>query len=93
MSKALVSSELIIKEVNLKLYSFICKSKDKVKRSALINDNEDGGLKMQDLESMISAQIIMCVKKYVENHESPWMYVLDFYLKKEGGKIFITIQF
>jgi len=57
MSKAsliLVSSELI-KEVNKEIHSFIWKGKDMVKRSALINDIEDGGLKMLDLESMISA--------------------------------------
>ena len=66
MSKASlipVSSELI-KEVNKELFSFIWKGKDKVKRSALINDIEDGGLKMLDLESMISAQRVVCVKKY-----------------------------
>ena len=57
MSKASlipVSSELI-KEVNKEIYSFIWKGKDMVKCSALINDIEDGGLKMLDLESMISA--------------------------------------
>ena len=95
MSKASlipVSSELI-KEVNKELYSFIWKGKDKVKRSALINDIEDGGLKMLDLESMISAQRVMCVKRYVENYGSPWKYVLDFYLKKVGGKFLFQCNF
>ena len=87
-----VSSELI-KEVNKELYSFIWKGKDKVKRSALINDIEDGGLKMLDLESMISAQRVMCVKRYVENYGSPWKYVLDFYLKKVGGKFLFQCNF
>ena len=81
----IMSSERI-KEVNKQLYSFIWKGKDKFKRSALRNDIEGGGLKMLDLESMISPQRVMCVKKYVENHESPWKYVLDFYFKKVGGK-------
>ena len=65
MSKASlipVSNELIT-EVNKELYSFIWKGKDKVKRSALINDIEDGSLKMLDLESMISAQRVMLRKK------------------------------
>ena len=65
MSKASlipVSNELI-KEVNKELYSFIWKGKDKVKRAALINDIEDGSLKMLDLESMISAQRVMLRKK------------------------------
>ena len=95
MSKASlipVSNELI-KEVNKELYSFIWKGKDKVKRAALINDIEDGGLKMLDLESMISAQRVMCVKRYVENFESPWKYVLDFYLKRVGGKFLFHCNF
>ena len=95
MSKASlipVSNELI-KEVNKELYSFIWKGKDKVKRAALINDIEDGSLKMLDLESMISAQRVTCVKRYVENFESPWKYVLDFYLKKVGGKFLFHCNF
>ena len=84
MSKASlipVSSELI-KEVNKELYSFIWKDKHKVIRSALINNIEGGGLKMLDLESMISAQRVVCVKEHVESYESPWKYAFDFYLKK-----------
>ena len=54
-----------LKRLIKKLYSFIWKGKDKVKRAALINDI--GGLKMLDLESMMSAQRVMCVKRYVEN--------------------------
>ena len=95
MSKASlipVSSELI-KEVNKEIYSFIWKGKDMVKCSALINDIEDGGLKMLDLESMISAQRVVCVKKYVEIYESPWKYVLDFYLTKVGGKFLFQCNF
>ena len=30
----------------------------------------------------------MCLKKYIENYESPWKCVMDFYLKKVGGKCF-----
>ena len=95
MSKAgLISlSSEFIKEINKELYSFIRKGKDKIKRSALINDIEDGGLKMLDLESMIFAQRIICLKKYTENYESPWKYVLDFYLKKVDGKFLLHCNF
>jgi len=34
-----------------------------------------------------------CVKRYVENFESPWKYVLDFYLKKVGGKFLFHCKF
>lgn len=34
----------LIKEVNKELYSFVWKDKDKIKRSALITDIDEGGL-------------------------------------------------
>ena len=95
MSKAglIPLSSEFIKEINKEFYSFIWKGKDKIKRSALINDIEDGGLKMLDLESMIFAQRIICLKKYTEKYKSPWKYVLDFYLKKVGGKFLLHCNF
>ena len=41
-----------IKKINNLLFSFIWKGKDKVKRAALINKVEKGGLKMPDIESI-----------------------------------------
>ena len=79
-----VPSELI-KEVNKEHNSFNWIGKDKVKRSALINDIEDGGLKMLDLEPMISAQRVICLQKYIEDYERTWKNVLDFYLEKVGA--------
>ena len=46
-------SEDLIKDVNKLLYGFIWKGNDKIKRTALINDKENGGLKMLDIQSMI----------------------------------------
>ena len=39
----------LIKEVNSLMYRFIWKGNDKIKRTTLINDIEDGGLKMLDI--------------------------------------------
>ena len=61
MSKAsliYVSNDLI-QAANKEFFNFIWKGKDKIKRLALINDIEYGGLKMMDLESMIRAQRII----------------------------------
>ena len=60
---ALISvSNDLIKEINKLIYGFIWKGK--IKRYALINDIDNGGLKMLDIESMISAQRVMALKKY-----------------------------
>ena len=68
---ALISvSNDLIKEINKLIYGFIWKGNDKIKRSALINDIDNGGLKMLDIESMISAQRVMALKKYFADGNS-----------------------
>ena len=49
-------SEDLIKDVNKLLYGFTRKGNDKIKRTALIDDIENGGLKMVDIQSMILSQ-------------------------------------
>jgi len=46
-------SEDLIKDVNKLLYGSIWKGNDKIKRTALINAIENGGLKMLDIQSVI----------------------------------------
>ena len=69
------------------------KGKDKIKRFALINDVEYGGLRMMDLESMIRAQRIMCLKKYIEDYTSPWKIFLSYYLEKSRRKVHFAVPF
>ena len=95
MSKASlihVSNDLI-QAANKEFFTFIWKGKDKIKRLALINDIEYGGLKMIDLESIIRAQRIMCLKKYIEDYTSPWKIFLSYYLEKVGGKFILQCHF
>ena len=71
-----------IKKINTLLYSFVWKGKDKVKRTAFINPIEKGGLKMPNIESMISAQRIICNKRYLSTDPTSWKLFLDFISKK-----------
>ena len=82
-----------IKRINKLLYSFIWKGKDKIKRTALINPYDEGGLKMPDVESMISAQRVLCIKKYLSSNPAGWKFFLDFYLKRVGGKFLFHCNF
>ena len=72
-SKIYVSNDLI-QAANKEFFNFIWKGKDKIKRFALINDIEYGGLKMMDLESKIRAQRIMCLKKYIDDYNPPIIF-------------------
>ena len=78
-----------IKKTNNLLYSFIWKGKDKVKRAALINTVEKGGLKMPDIDSMIKAQRLICIKKFLDTNPAGWKCFFELYLKMVGGKFLL----
>ena len=91
---ALISvSNDLIKEINKLIYGFVWKGNDKIKRSALINDIDNGGLKMLDIdiESMISAIRVMALKKYFADGNSPWKTILDEFLCNVGGKFILFL--
>ena len=57
----------IIKEINKVMHSYIWNGKDKIKRQAVINDIENGGLRMTHFESAIQAQRLIILKRYISN--------------------------
>ena len=61
-----------MKDVNKIILDFIWKGKDKIKRSALISDIEDGGLKAPHLDSIIETRRILCCKKLASDQPSNW---------------------
>ena len=89
----IASNKEFIKKINTLLFSFVWKGKDKVKRTVLINQIEKGGLKMPDLNSIISTQRIMCIKKYLTPYAASWKSFLDFHLRKVGGKFLFHCNF
>ena len=86
-------SEDLIKDVNKLLYGFIWKGNDKIKRTALINDTENGGLKMLDIQSMILSQRVIVLKRFIEGYNSPWKSVLETFLGDIGGKSILCCNF
>ena len=77
----------LIKEINSVMYRFIWKGNDKIKRAALINDIEDGGLKMLDIQSMILAQRVMVLKRFTnKDYNSSWKITLNYFLSQVGGE-------
>ena len=71
-ASVILTSKELIKDMNSILYSLIWNGTDRVKRNALISDIEMGGLKMLDIDSMISAKRINCLKKFLEDYQSTW---------------------
>ena len=83
------SNKEFIKKINTLLFSFVWKGKDKLKCTVLINQIEKGGLKMPDLNLMISAQRIICMKKYLTPYAASWKYFLDFHLRKVFRQLWV----
>ena len=87
-----ISKELI-KEANSVLYNFVWNGKDKVKRLALISGIEMGGLKMLDIQFMICAKRVTCLKKLLEDYSSHWKTILDELLLPIGGRFVLHCNF
>ena len=87
------TNKTFVKEVNQVLYNFVWKGKDKVKRLALINSVENGGLNMPHIESLIDTQRIVCIKKYLGDSPCSWKIILDHYLHKVGGSLLFHCNF
>ena len=74
-----------VKEANKINFDFISKGKDKVKRSALISDIKDGGLRAPHLNSIIiETQRVLCCKKLATDQPSGWKGILLHYPKPLG---------
>ena len=82
-----------MKEANKIIFDFIWKGKDKVKRSALISDIEDGGLKAPHLNSITETQRVLCCKKLANDQPSGWKTILLHYMKPVGGKLVLSCHF
>ena len=88
----LPSNDHYIKMIQNALFIFLWNGKkDKIKRSEMINDYEDGGLKMLNLKSFSRSLKFTWIQKYLndESHEK-WKVFIDYYLKQLGGKLIFS---
>ena len=59
----LPTPEHIVKDLNHILYTFLWKGKDKVTGASTINNYEEGGIKMVDIESLIKSLRLSWLKR------------------------------
>ena len=71
---SLPSSQSYLKEIHQLLYNFLWDGRgDKIKRSVMLNEYKDGGLKMLDIRSFNYALKSKWVKKYLDdNNQAKW---------------------
>jgi hypothetical protein len=75
-----------IDEINDLAFKFLWSNKpDKIKRKTIIADYEQGGLKMLDLKSFVSAQKVMWVRRLCKNGNGSWQAYPYYELNKLIG--------
>ena len=77
-----------LKNSNNIIFYFIWKGTDKVQRSAITNDIENGGLRAPHLETIIETQKILCCKKLASNQAA-----LFNYFQPLGSKLILFCNF
>ena len=75
----------IMQELNRLLFKFLWKGTDKVTRLSAINEYENGGLKMTDLESMIQSLRLAWITRTFEAYDSTWKSYLRHLLNRFQG--------
>ena len=85
----LATNHKTIKEINNLFYSFLWDNKgDKIKRSVMINDYKNGGLKMVDTASFTKSLKTAWIKKYLDySNCGKWKDLFELELRKYGGKL------
>ena len=89
---SLPSSQSYLKEIHKLLYIFLWDWRgDKIKRSVILIEYKDGGLKMLDIRSFNYALKSKWIKKYLDdNNQAKWKLFVDFFIKQHDGKLLLT---
>ena len=88
----LPSSQSHLKEIHQILYNFLWDGRgDKIKRSVMLNEYKDGGLKMLDIQSFNCALKAKWVQKYLDDsNQAKWKLFFDYFIKEHDGKLLLT---
>ena len=79
----LFTPQWVVEEANKLFYAFLWDGKpDKVKRTTIIRQIADGGLKMIDVESMAKALKLSWIKKLYNETDRKWTVIPRLYFKQ-----------
>ena len=83
----------LVKELNKLLFKFLWKGTDKVTRVSVINEYEEGGLKMIDLDCMIKSLRLAWLKRIFGDNSGTWKTYLEHLLEPMGGFFFLNCNY
>ena len=82
----------LIQELNKVLFKFLWKGTDKVKRVSVINEYEEGGLRMIDLECMVKSLRLAWLRRIFNEINGPWKSFLQHLLRPFRWFLFLGLQ-
>ena len=83
----------LVKELNRLLFQFLWKGKDKVTRASTINDFENGGLRMIDMDSMIVSLRLAWLRRIFSENGGTWKNYLCYLLESFGGLFYLNCNY
>ena len=83
----------LLKELNKILFKFLWKGVDKVTRASVINEYEEGGLRMVDLECMVKSLRLAWLKRIFSGTNGTWKSYLQHILSSVGGLFFFNCNY
>ena len=75
----------LIQQLNKLLFKFLWKGTDQVKRVSVINEYEEGGLRMIDIECMVKSLGRAWLRRIFKRINGPWKSFLQHLLSPLGG--------
>ena len=75
------------------LYKFLWTCKDKVTRASAINNYEEGGIKVIDIESLIKSFRLSWLKRVYGDNSGAWKNYLKYILKDSGGLMIFNCNY
>ena len=83
-----------LQQVNRLFHKFIWNNKpDKIKRSTLLNNKQDGGLGMIDIVSFAKSLKTTWVKLYLDDKNRQWKVLFHYFLKRHGCKLLFSCNY
>ena len=79
-----------IRKVDKIISNFIWNNKPaKIRKTAMVADYAQGGLKFPNIEAQIKAQKIMWIKRFLVSPDHPWKLIFEWQIEKLGGLRFL----
>lgn len=84
----------VLGELDKMAFNFLWKGSDKIKRTTMFQEYNNGGLKMMNFELMVKVQRIMWVKRLLYgDQQMKWKLYFDYITRHVGGKFIFSCNY